>query len=49
MGYYRGDHYRGDYYRGDPGFFSFIWSGQRRVSWQRANDAMQRLRPVQQA
>jgi NADH dehydrogenase FAD-containing subunit len=35
--------------RKHPGFFSFIWFGQRRVSWQRANDAMQRLRPVQQA
>jgi NADH dehydrogenase len=35
--------------RKHPGFFSFIWSGQRRVSWQRANDAMQRLRPAQQA
>lgn len=35
--------------RKHPGFFSFIWSGQRRVSWQRANDAMQKLRPVQQA
>jgi NADH dehydrogenase FAD-containing subunit len=35
--------------RKHPGFFSFIWSGQRRVSWQRANDAMQRMRPAQPA
>ncbi len=35
--------------RKHPGFFSWIWSGQRRVSWQRANDAMQRLSPVQPA
>ena len=35
--------------RKHPGFFSWIWAGQRRVSWQRANDAMQRLSPVQPA
>jgi len=35
--------------RKHPGFFSWIWSGQRRVSWQRANDAMERIRQVQSA
>ena len=37
------------YERRNQGFFPLIWPGQRRVSWQQANGAMQRLRQAQSA
>lgn len=30
--YGRGDYYRGDYYRGDPGLFSFIGKGLKKIA-----------------